>query len=232
MTWDYRQMTPPTRRTLKGLVADLRDAITAGEWAPGDPLPTTSDLRLRYGGSTPLVSRAIQQLKAEGLVTGVSGGRTRVRVHPVHVRRHNERYHQEKATAQLSEAERAATGVAELDTGMSVNDVHKDLPTYDVVHPPADVAVELALDAGAYVVRRKYVRQHAEGAGVSTATSYLPYELVSPNPKLLDANNEPWAGGTIHQLSTVGIEIDQITDYVTATMATTDEQAEQDIPPG
>src|SRR5699024_6345778 len=104
--------------------------------------------------------------------------------------------------------------------------------TYDVVHPPADVAVELALDAGAYVVRRKYVRQHAEGAGVSTATSYLPYELVSPNPKLLDANNEPWAGGTIHQLSTVGIEIDQITDYVTATMATRDEQAEQDIPPG
>lgn len=67
---------------------------------------------------------------------------------------------------------------------------------------------------------------------MSTATSYLPYDLVSQNPALLDSSNEPWPGGTIHQLSTVGVEVDTITDYVTASMATADEQADQDIPPG
>lgn len=38
---------------------------------------------------------------------------------------------------------------------------------------------------------------------------------------LLDETNEPWPGGTQHQLSTVGIEVMCMLDLVTARMPTT-----------
>jgi len=40
--------------------------------------------------------------------------------------------------------------------------------------------------------------------------------MAAANPELLDANNEPWPGGTHHQLRTIGIEIDRIVDEITA----------------
>ncbi len=40
--------------------------------------------------------------------------------------------------------------------------------------------------------------------------SWLVYDLVASNPDLLDPSNEPWPGGTQHQLSTVGIELARI----------------------
>ncbi len=46
--------------------------------------------------------------------------------------------------------------------------------------------------------------------------SYLIYEMAAANPELVDAGNEPWPGGTHHELRSIGIEIDQITDEVTA----------------
>jgi GntR family transcriptional regulator len=42
------------------------------------------------------------------------------------------------------------------------------------------------------------------------------HELVAANPDLLNADNEPWPGGTSHQLYTVGIEVERIVDEVTA----------------
>jgi GntR family transcriptional regulator len=40
--------------------------------------------------------------------------------------------------------------------------------------------------------------------------------VVAAIPDLLDENNEPWPGGTQHQFSTIGIEMDRIIDEVTA----------------
>src|SRR5205085_8821987 len=44
--------------------------------------------------------------------------------------------------------------------------------------------------------------------------SYLLYDLAAENPALLDASNEPWPGGTNHQLLTIGIELDRIIDHI------------------
>ena len=45
----------------------------------------------------------------------------------------------------------------------------------------------------------------------------------SRNPELLDAANEPWPGGTQHQLWTVGIELGAIRDEITARPPRVDE---------
>jgi hypothetical protein len=56
--------------------------------------------------------------------------------------------------------------------------------------------------------------------------------FVESNPKILDERNEPWPGGTLHQLSTVGIEIMKVVDEVTARMPSNAETEAWDLPPG
>jgi GntR family transcriptional regulator len=56
--------------------------------------------------------------------------------------------------------------------------------------------------------------------------------MIKENPALLNPSNEPWPGGTHHQLSTVGIEIDRIVDDITARPPIGDELEELGISAG
>ncbi|MGW1044791.1 UTRA domain-containing protein [Streptomyces sp. NPDC002547] len=132
----------------------------------------------------------------------------------------------------LPEAERAEYGVAEADTGHSVRSLYEDLYHYQVVTGPADVRILLGVTGDDQVLQRTSMRRHAAHAGVSVSTSYLPYALVSRNPELLESRREPWPGGTMHQLYTVGIELGRIDDHILASMPTPEEQQQLDIPPG
>ncbi|MFE0045757.1 GntR family transcriptional regulator [Streptomyces albireticuli] len=55
------------------VAAEIRKAITAGEFPPGAALPSESQLIARYGVSRPTVRNAIAALRAEGLVEVVHG---------------------------------------------------------------------------------------------------------------------------------------------------------------
>jgi GntR family transcriptional regulator len=55
------------------LAGDLRALILAGDIAAGESLPSTAELKLRYGVSNMTVTRALAVLKAEGLVEGYKG---------------------------------------------------------------------------------------------------------------------------------------------------------------
>jgi DNA-binding GntR family transcriptional regulator len=56
------------------VVADaLRERIDAGEWLPGEALPSVSALSVEYGVSTSTAGRAIRVLADEGKVTTVKG---------------------------------------------------------------------------------------------------------------------------------------------------------------
>ncbi|MEV0505431.1 UTRA domain-containing protein, partial [Streptomyces spectabilis] len=74
-------------------------------------------------------------------------------------------------------------------------------------------------------------RRHAQKAGAGRSTSYIPYDLVSDSPDLLDSTREPWPGGTMHQLYTIGVELEKIDDHVTARMPSPEEVRDFDIPP-
>lgn len=57
----------------------LREQILAGEYGPGQTLPSEDDLSAEFGVSRPTVNRGIQALRNEGLVTVSRQDGTRVR---------------------------------------------------------------------------------------------------------------------------------------------------------
>lgn len=75
---DVEDPRPPYRQ-----VADtLRAAILAGELAPGERLPTQSELCKAYGLARMTIQQALRILKDEGLVSSVQGSGTFVRRRP------------------------------------------------------------------------------------------------------------------------------------------------------
>ncbi|MCX4449047.1 GntR family transcriptional regulator [Streptomyces sp. NPDC087866] len=213
------------------LAEALSEKITSGELAPGDQLPTVAELAKQFGVAPNTASRAVQVLKERGLLSGRIGGKTWVRVPPPQTVRRNTRYQAEKDLVLKSEAERRGTGVSEMDTGMALASAHRDTLTVDVVKCPPDIAEVLGIEPGASVLRRVGVRHPRKGAGAVTGVSYIPYEIAKQNPDLFDAGNEPWPGGSQHQLHMLGIEVGRIEDRVTASQATEEEAVLQDIPP-
>lgn len=55
------------------LKADVRAAIAAGRYQPGDRLPSESELTTRYGVSRMTVNRALRELQQEGAIVRVAG---------------------------------------------------------------------------------------------------------------------------------------------------------------
>lgn len=213
------------------LADELADRIRR-EYEPGERFPTVIELAKAYGVAPNTVSRAVQALKERGLLSGKPGGTTRVRVQPMQQVRSNTRYQLEKDLVLRPEEERRNAGVAEIDSHVPVSTMYENHVDIDVVPAPADVAEALGLESGALVLRRIGTRRHRRGAGISRSVSYMPHDLAARNPDLFDPDREPWPGGAQHQLHTVGVEVDRIEDWVTASMPTEAEMDEQDIPPG
>lgn len=220
------------RVTADAVADDMRSEIAAGKLRPGDRLPLVADLAQHYGVSDNTISKAVKKLKAEGVLTGVAGGPTRVRVQPPHRIRDNRHYQEEKDRVLLSEDERRNFGQAELVMGIPVRKLYSDEYKYEIVECPENIAEILQIAPLSRVLKRTYKRQHVENAGSGRSTSYIPYDIVKDHPALTDANSEPWPGGTMHQLYTAGYEVGLTEDRITAKMPTGEEQKEYDIPPG
>jgi GntR family transcriptional regulator len=99
---------------------------------------------------------------------------------------------------------------------LSVHDL-KFHAKYQELSAPPDIADIFEVPAGTKLLQRTYwTSAKSEDAPLSMSRSYLIYEMVASNPDLLSDGHEPWPGGTHHQLSTVGIEIDYVADHVVA----------------
>ena len=61
------------RPAYQRVAEDLRQAIAAGTYQPGDQLPTLAELSSRYGIAVMTARDAIRQLVAEGLVVSRQG---------------------------------------------------------------------------------------------------------------------------------------------------------------
>ena len=71
---DGSQRVSPSPHTR--IAADLRTRIAAGEWAPGNPLPTMAELAREHHVAPGTVQRAVALLREEGLVEVSRGRRT------------------------------------------------------------------------------------------------------------------------------------------------------------
>jgi DNA-binding GntR family transcriptional regulator len=61
--------------SFRDIAADLTSRIAAGEWAPGEALPTTKAVAKEYGTSEFTAYRALSLLIERGVARGVRGGR-------------------------------------------------------------------------------------------------------------------------------------------------------------
>lgn len=146
--------------------------------------------------------------------------------------RDNQRHQWEKDRARRPLTTRAATGATEHETGLESHDLVFHARYREVAAPP-HLAESFGVPEGTPLLERAYhTRRAAECAPFSLVTSYLVRDLIAANPELLDAGNEPWPGGTQHQLHTVGIEVDRVEERVTARPPTPEETRELDLPPG
>lgn len=215
------------------LAEELRARIENGELPQGVAMPSETELADSSGLSRTSVRNAIRQLREWGLVRAEQGRGTYVRAPRQRVRRRNtERYQWEKDRVLLDEAERRRTGGTEHDTGLTVDDL-KFHAEYSEVKADEEMAAAFGLPVGAPLLRRVYwTSSRHETAPLSASYSYLPYDLVKGNKQLLSADYEPWPGGTQHQLSTVGIELDRIEEVVQARPPLPDEAELLDIESG
>jgi len=162
------------------------------------------------------VQQALGVLEAEGLIDVVHGLGTYVRAPRTRVRRGAARYQWEKASALLPAEKRSLTGAVEHDTGLPMEELAFEAE-YRTEDASAELAEAFGVNPGTKLLHRTYQTSvRDEGVALSLGDSYLIYEMAAANPELLDANNEPWPGGTHHQLRTIGIEIDRIVDEITA----------------
>ena len=71
-------------RAYEVIAAAIRTKIQAGEegYEPGSTLPTVKQLSVDYGVSRATIDLAVLELKREGVVVGVQGGRMRVAGEP------------------------------------------------------------------------------------------------------------------------------------------------------
>jgi GntR family transcriptional regulator len=148
------------------------------------------------------------------------------------LRRASDRYQWEKDRALLPEDERRRTGATERDTGLAREDLDFGID-FATAYADADLAARFGVPRGTRLLRRSYrTGRRGERAPLSHVRSWLLYDLVAANPALLSAENEPWPGGTYHQLATVGIEIDRVVDEVTVRIADQSEAESLDLPLG
>lgn len=86
------------------LMAVIRSRIAAGEYAVGKPIPSTSKLEQQTGMSRPVVRRAVEQLKSDGVLEGHPGKAVYVKAMPAEAAK--ARQDVRALSAQLAELER------------------------------------------------------------------------------------------------------------------------------
>ncbi|MFJ2020913.1 GntR family transcriptional regulator [Streptomyces nodosus] len=211
---------------------DLRQRIRAGELKPGERLPAETKLVEEYRKSLPTVRQALGVLQAEGLIEKLHGRGNVVRKPRRLVTRTNERHQWEKDRARRSLDERQQTGATEHDTGLAVSDLVFSAE-FNEVEADEDLAEAFGVSAGTRLLERVYrTRYREEEAPFNVSRSRLLYDVAAANPALLDAAHEPWPGGTLNQLHSLGIEVDRVVERITARPPTFEESEELGLTAG
>ena len=198
---------------------DIRGRIDAGQYPPGDALPSEPALMEEYGVSRPTLREAIKLLRNEGRLTVEHGRGMFVRT-PATVRR--------LSRTRLSRAARAT------DTGAFRGDAVAAgfTPTSSTVvrFEPADdrVAALLQIEPGDELTVRDRVMK-ADGAVVQLAVSWLS-RSVTQNTMIEQVDTGP--GGVYARLEEAGHSLTRYEETVGTRMPTGEERSKLGLADG
>ncbi|MFF8910951.1 GntR family transcriptional regulator [Streptomyces olivaceoviridis] len=181
--------TGAQRPKYQRIADDLKAAIEAGEYGPGDRLPGESALAAQYEVAVLTARQALKILRIEGLVETKKGAGARV-IEFRPIRRHGiqrlarEQWGAGKSIWSADEEERQVTIGVRVDT----------------VAAPAHIARMLELEEGDPVCARSR-RFVLADRPVMLATSYLPLSLAEGTAVM---NVDTGEGGTYARLAEIG----------------------------
>ncbi|WP_030581578.1 MULTISPECIES: GntR family transcriptional regulator [Streptomyces] len=189
------------------IAADLRDDIMAGDLAPGDSLPSTTQLKQRFGAANATVQKALQLLKGEHLVVGRAGASVTVREH----RQRTIRPAAYMAPSPTGEPYRWLTEAANGGTR-----ARSTLLDVTQTEPPADVADALALQPGGTAILRHQLLS-IDDEPAELVSSYYPPDIAD-GTAITETRRIP--GGTPTLLASLGYPPRLSVDRVSARVAT------------
>ena len=203
---DRRSGIPAFRQ----VASDLRQKISAGQYSPGDQLPSERELTETYEVSRPTVRDAINMLRSEGLVTSEHGRGVFVRP-PATIQR--------IARARLSRAARAKNKGAFLADAAARGFTPSTSVKIRFEQADSRVAEHLAIEEGAEVTVRDRVMR-ADGLVVQLAVSRLPRDFTR-GTAIEEVNTGK--GGAYARLEEAGHQIGRFVEHVGARMPRPDE---------
>ncbi|NBH01923.1 GntR family transcriptional regulator [Amycolatopsis sp. SID8362] len=192
------------------VAADLREKITAGDYAPGEQLPSERELVDSYGVSRPTIREAVNLLRSEGLVTAEHGRGVFVRP-PASIQR--------VARTRLSREARERNRGAFLADAAARGFTPSTSVKIRFEEADARTAAHLAIDEGTEVTVRDRVMR-ADGLVVQLAVSRLPRTLTR-DTAIEQVDTGP--GGAYARLEEAGRRIGSFAEHVGARMPTPDE---------
>jgi GntR family transcriptional regulator len=202
-------------------IADaLRVAIESGDLAPGDKVPSETELMSRYGVAGGTVRQAIGVLRGEGVVVAEHGRGVFVRARPRIRRLSYDRF------ARRHRAEGKAAYLAEAEQENATPRVDVQFVGRGPVDADAADRLGVERDARVLVRRRLYF---SDEQPTEIATSYVSWELADGTP-IVDEN--PGPGGIYARIEEQGHQLGHFTEEVTARMPTPDEAAALRLAPG
>jgi GntR family transcriptional regulator len=196
----------------------LRADITARHLIEGDRLPTVRELAQRYGVPTGTVARALDLLRAEGIIVSRHGKGLYVRSFSRIVR---------SSPGRLSKAWWAeGKAIQDHDTNGRLRVVH-----VVVSEVPASEAVAEALrvPVGAAVLSRSR-RFAVEDRIVQTATSHIPLDVIAAAPAV--AYTDPGRGGIYARMREAGVGPETFRETLICRMPVPAETTDLDLPGG
>lgn len=200
--------TPHSERPRYRLVADeLRRRISAGLIPRGSLLPSETALIAEFDVSRGTIREAINLLREEGLVVTEHGRGTYVRPDMPVRRLTSDRYR--------AEVDQIATGARETsftrDHGIAWSDYTLDRE-FREVSASSTLAGLFGVEHGTALLERQFVFR-AMGMPQQMSTSYLLLDMVAGTP-VADPDREPWPGGTIAQLDSLGFPVTGVRERV------------------
>jgi len=147
---------------------ELRAQIAAGEFKPGQALPSDAELAARFDVSKPTATKARAMLVALGLVTSRAGAASTVR---------DTRRDPVGSGHHLRRARR---------TGRIYPEGHyARIVQAGLVPATQEVAAALGCEAGSPVIERRRITHAADDTPLATSTTYFPARLADTCPVLL-----------------------------------------------
>jgi GntR family transcriptional regulator len=213
---DHHAQLPKYRQ----FAAALREAIDDGRLAAGEELPSEREMRDQTGMSRDSIRKALAILESEGLTTSRQGAATRVAETPQLRPLDASRYVEEIRTLRRGGRHPLTSAFTE-EHGITWDEYTCDTTVAREPATPED-ARRLDVPDGTDLLRRRFLK-YARGIPSQIQRSAIPWE-IGGGTALADLGQQPWPGGTIAELYSLGLEVTRVKEDVRSRAPRDDER--------